>query len=120
MKYTPEHEWIRVEGKYAYIGITDYAQNALGDIVFIELEVEENETIERGEIFGNIEAVKTVSELYTPVDGKIIEINETILDSPEIINSDPYGDGWILKIQVFDHAHLEELLTQEEYKKIIA
>lgn len=118
LKYTKEHEWIRVEGGEAFVGITDYAQSQLGDIVFVECETVDEE-LEAGDTFGTIEAVKTVSELYLPVSGKILEFNEALEDEPELVNQDPYGEGWIVKISLADPAQVEELLDAEGYKAII-
>lgn len=118
LKYTKEHEWIRVEGGEAFVGITDYAQSQLGDIVFVECETVDEE-LEAGDTFGTIEAVKTVSELYLPVSGKILEFNEALEDEPELVNQDPYGKGWIVKISLADPAQVEELLDAEGYKAII-
>lgn len=118
LKYTKDHEWLRVEGDIAVIGITDYAQNELGDIVFVEVEtVDEN--LEKEETFGTIEAVKTVSDLFMPVAGEVIEFNEELEDHPEIINSDPYGKGWIVKIKPADMAEVETLLDAKSYKELI-
>ena len=119
LKYTREHEWIRDNGDgTATIGITDFAQSELGDIVFVELEPEGFE-FGQEDVIGTVEAVKTVSELYAPIDGKIIEINETLEDEPELVNDDPYGDGWMLKIEVSDAPQLEDLMSAEAYRKII-
>lgn len=118
LKYTKDHEWIRVEGEIAWIGITDYAQNELGDIVFIEVETE-GETLEKEETFGTIEAVKTVSDMFMPVGGEILEFNEALEQSPEVVNSDPYGDGWIIKVKISDAAELDELLDAAAYKELI-
>lgn len=118
LKYTKDHEWIRIDGEFAWIGITDYAQNELGDIVFIEVETE-GETLEKEETFGTIEAVKTVSDMFMPVGGEIVEFNEALEQSPEVVNSDPYGDGWIIKIKVSDPAELDELLDASAYKELI-
>ncbi len=118
LKYTEDHEWIRAEGNEAFIGITDFAQSELGDIVFIEIETE-GEKLDKGEAFGTIEAVKTVSDMFMPVAGKVIEANPEINDSPEIVNKDPYGDGWMIKISVDKPSELDELLTAEQYKEII-
>jgi len=119
LKYTKEHEWIRLEGEVAFVGITDYAQSELGEIVFVEVETV-GETIREGKVFGTIEAVKTVSDLYLPVDGKIIEFNHKLEDAPELVNDDPYGDGWMVKIEVSDPAQLNELLSAAEYEVVIA
>ncbi len=118
LKYTKEHEWIRVEGDEAFVGITDYAQSQLGDIVFVECETV-GDTVEAGDTFGTIEAVKTVSELYLPVSGEVLEFNGDLEDEPELVNKDPYGKGWIVKISVADKAQLGDLLDAEAYKAII-
>lgn len=118
LRYTKDHEWIRVEGNEAYIGITDYAQGELGDIVFIEIETLD-ESLEKEEVFGTVEAVKTVSDLFMPVSGKVIEVNPKLEDSPELVNKDPYGDGWMIKIQVLKSEEVSELLSPEEYKNMI-
>ena len=116
--YTKEHEWLKVEGYIATVGITDFAQKELGDIVFVEVEtVEEDLDIE--EAFGTIEAVKTVSDMFMPVSGTVTELNETLEDAPETINSDPYGDGWIIKIKMSDSSQLEGLLSADAYKELI-
>ncbi len=118
LKYTKDHEWIKVEGDEALIGITDYAQNELGDIVFIEVETE-GETLDKEETFGTIEAVKTVSDLFMPIGGEVLEFNEALEQSPEIVNSDPYGDGWIIKIKITDQSELDKLLDAVAYKELI-
>ena len=118
LKYTNEHEWIRLEGEAAYVGITDFAQSELGEIVFVEVETI-GETLAQGEVFGSIEAVKTVSDLFLPIDGEILEFNNKLDDAPELVNNDPYGDGWIVKISVKNAAQLDELLSAEDYEKII-
>ena len=118
LKYTSEHEWVRVEGDEAVIGITDFAQGELGDVVFIEIETE-GETLTQGDTFGTIEAVKTVSELYMPLDGEVIEVNPALEDSPEIVNSKPYGEGWMIRIRISDKAQLEALLSAEDYGGLI-
>jgi len=118
LKYTKDHEWLRVEGDIAVIGITDYAQNELGDIVFVEVETVDEE-LEKEETFGTIEAVKTVSDLFMPVAGQVIEFNEELEDHPEIINSDPYGKGWIVKIKPADIAEVENLLDAKSYQELI-
>lgn len=119
LKYTKEHEWIRLEGEVAFVGITDYAQSELGEIVFVEVETV-GETLREGKVFGTIEAVKTVSDLYLPVDGKIIEFNHQLEDAPELVNDDPYGDGWMVKIEISDPTQLNELLSAAEYEVVIA
>ncbi len=118
MKYTKDHEWIRIEADEAYVGITDYAQNELGDIVFIEIETE-GDHLEKEEIFGTIEAVKTVSDLFMPVSGKVVGINDKLEDNPEIVNKDPYGEGWLIKVSVDDVNTANDLLDAEAYKKMI-
>lgn len=116
--YTEDHEWVRVEGDEAYIGITDFAQNELGDIVFVEVETLDEE-LDKGDTFGTIEAVKTVSDMFMPIGGVVIEVNEALEDTPEIINSDPYGDGWIVKIKVAAKDELNDLLDADAYKNSI-
>ncbi len=118
LKYTKEHEWIRVEGEEAVVGITDYAQSQLGDIVFVECETV-GDALEAGETFGTIEAVKTVSDLYLPVGGEVLEFNEELESEPELVNKDPYGKGWIVKIKITDDAELDGLLSADAYKAII-
>ena len=118
LKYTKDHEWIRVEGKLGYIGITDYAQAELGDIVFIEIETI-NELIEKEEVFGTIEAVKTVSDMFMPVTGKVLKVNPKLEDHPELVNHDPYGDGWMIQINIENPAELDQLLSAAQYKELI-
>ncbi len=118
IKYTKEHEWTRIEGSVATIGVTDFAQSELGDIAWIEMPEIGAETI-KGDPFGTIEAVKTVEDLFAPLSGKIIEINEGLLDSPEWVNDDPYGKGWIAKIEFFDEAELTDLLSADDYSGLI-
>lgn len=118
LKYTKEHEWIRVEGNNAVIGITDYAQGELGEIVFVEVETL-GEKLEEGTVFGTVEAVKTVSELFMPVDGVVEEVNPALEDSPELVNNDPYGEGWMIKITLADAAQVDQLMTAEEYAALI-
>jgi glycine cleavage system H protein len=115
LKYTKDHEWIRVEGKEAYIGITDFAQGELGDIVFLEIETV-GETIGKEEVFGTIEAVKTVSDLFMPVTGEILELNAELENAPELVNKDSYGKGWLIKVAIKDVSELESLLSAEEYQ----
>ena len=115
LRYTKEHEWIRVEGEIAYVGITDYAQSELGEIVFIDINTE-GETLAQDEVFGSVEAVKTVSDLNMPVAGEVLEINEAINDQPELVNNDPYGEGWMIKISVADPAELDTLLDAAGYQ----
>jgi glycine cleavage system H protein len=118
LKYTKDHEWIRIEKDIATLGITDFAQNELGDIVYVDIDTVD-ETIDQNEIFGSVEAVKTVSDLLMPLSGEIIEFNELLEDAPETVNSDPYGDGWIIKIRLSDDTQTESLLNFEAYKEII-
>lgn len=118
VKYTKEHEWIRVEGDIAYVGITDYAQEQLGDIVFVDIPTVD-ETLAAGETFGTIEVVKTISDLFLPVAGTILEQNEALADQPELVNQDPYGEGWIIKIKPADDANFDELLDAEAYKTLV-
>ena len=118
LKYTKEHEWIRVEGEEAYVGITDYAQSQLGDIVFVEVETE-GDNLEAGDTFGSIEAVKTVSDLYMPISGEVLEFNSELEDQPDLVNKDPYGKGWIIKEKVEDEAQLDGLLSADAYKASI-
>jgi len=119
LKYTREHEWVRDnEDGSATVGITEFAQSELGDIVFVELE-EEGFECEQDEVFGTVEAVKTVSELFAPVSGEIIEINEQLDSQPELVNDDPYGDGWMVKISMSDQSELDDLMSAEEYEEII-
>lgn len=113
--YTEDHEWIRVEGEEAFVGITDFAQKELGDIVYIEVETID-ETLDQGEVFGTIEAVKTVSDMLMPISGTVVEVNEDLADEPEDVNKDPYGKGWMVKIQIGDKLELDKLLTPEAYK----
>jgi len=116
--YTEDHEWLRIEGDEAYIGVTDFAQKELGDIVFVEVETVD-ETLEKGEAFGTIEAVKTVSDMFMPVSGTVVELNEELDDQPELINKDPYGKGWIIKIKLADKSEVENMLKAEQYKELI-
>lgn len=118
LKYTKDHEWIRVEGESAYVGITDYAQSELGEIIFVEVETV-GESLSEGEVFGTVEAVKTVSELFLPVDGEIETFNEVLTDKPELVNSDPYGEGWMVKISISDASQLDSLLSADEYAKLL-
>lgn len=118
LKYSKEHEWIRHEGRFGYVGITDFAQKELGDIVFVEIE-SLGETLDKEEMFGTVEAVKTVSDLYMPVGGKVVEINEALVSGAELVNQDPYGEGWMIKIEITDPAELDDLLDAEAYKALI-
>jgi glycine cleavage system H protein len=115
LKYTKDHEWIKVEGNTGIIGITDYAQGELGDVVFVDINPDLSE-IKMGDAFGTIEAVKTVSDLYAPVDGKVIELNTKLNDEPQLVNSDPYGEGWLVKIEISNPAQLNDLLNSSDYK----
>lgn len=118
LKYTKDHEWVKIEGNTATVGITDFAQGELGDIVFVDVDSVDDE-LNAGEVFGSVEAVKTVSDLYLPVSGKVTEFNEALEDQPELLNSDPYGDGWIIKLEIADGADLSALLSAEEYQATI-
>ena len=118
LKYTKDHEWISIEGDIATIGITDYAQGELGDIVYVEIE-SLGEQLDKEEIFGSVEAVKTVSDLFLPVSGEITEMNEGLEDNPELINDDPYGKGWIIKMKISDQNELSDLLSADAYKELI-
>lgn len=119
LKYTKDHEWVKVEGDVATIGITDFAQGELGDIVYVEVDTLD-ETLEIEEVFGTVEAVKTVSDLFLPLTGEIIEFNESLEDEPEKVNSDPYGDGWMIKLKFSDKSQVDNLLSAEDYKAIIS
>ena len=118
LKYTKDHEWVRLEGETAFVGITDYAQSELGEIVFVEVETV-GETLAEGDTFGTVEAVKTVSDLFLPMDGEILEFNTELEDAPEHVNSDPYGKGWMVKVAVSDVSQIESLLSANEYKALI-
>ena len=118
LHYTSEHEWIRVEGNEAFVGITDYAQSELGEIVFVDVNTV-GETVAQGDVFGSVEAVKTVSDLNMPVSGDVLEFNEALNDQPELVNNDPYGEGWMVKITVNDPAELDNLLDAAGYEKLI-
>jgi glycine cleavage system H protein len=118
LKYTKEHEWVLVEGNVATVGITDYAQGELGEIVFVEVETV-GETLAAGEVFGTVEAVKTVSDLFLPLDGEIIEFNESLVDSPELVNDSPYGDGWMIKVQISNPEQVNSLLSADEYTALV-
>lgn len=122
LKYTKDHEWVRVEGNVGFVGITDFAQGELGDIVYVEVETI-GETVAAGDVFGTVEAVKTTSDLYSPIAGTILEVNPKITsdgdDQPELVNSDPYGDGWIVKIEIADAAELDGLLSAADYKALV-
>lgn len=119
LRYTSDHEWIRVEGNEAYVGITDYAQSELGEIVFVDVNTV-GETVAKGETFGSVEAVKTVSDLNIPVTGEVLEFNETLNDQPELVNNDPYGEGWMIKIAIKDAAELNDLLDAAAYEALVS
>jgi glycine cleavage system H protein len=118
LKYTKDHEWLRVEGETGYVGITDFAQGELGDIVFVEIETA-GEILKKEEVFGTIEAVKTVSDMFMPVGGEVLEVNPALEESPDVVNKDPYGKGWMVKIRITDPSEIELLLTTEKYKALI-
>lgn len=118
IKYTSEHEWIRLEGDVAYVGITDYAQDQLGDIVFVDIQTV-GETLNAGDVFGTIEVVKTISDIFLPVGGEVLEQNEALANQPELVNQDPYGEGWLVKIKPAADADFDSLLSAEDYKKLI-
>jgi len=116
--YTKDHEWLRIEGEFGFIGITDFAQGELGDIVFLEIETL-GETLKKEEVFGTIEAVKTVSDLFMPVGGEVVEVNPALGDSPDVVNKDPYGKGWLIKIKISDPAETGKLLSAGKYQEIL-
>ncbi len=118
LKYTKDHEWVKIDGEIATLGITDFAQSELGDIVYVEVETVD-ETLEIEEVFGTVEAVKTVSDLFLPLSGEIVEFNESLEDEPEKVNSDPYGEGWMVKIKFSDASQLEGLLSADDYKDVV-
>ena len=118
LKYTKDHEWLRVEGNVAFVGITHFAQSELGDIVFIDVDTE-GESLEKEEVFGSVEAVKTVSDLFMPINGEVLEFNEKLEDNPELINSDPYGEGWIIKVSLNDDTDMEDLLSSDDYQELV-
>ena len=118
LKYTKDHEWVRIEGEIATIGVTDFAQGELGDIVFVEIE-SVDETLDAEEVFGSVEAVKTVSDLFMPIGGEVLEFNEALESDPELVNNDPYGDGWMIKVKISDLSELENLLSDEAYANLI-
>ena len=118
LKYSKDHEWLRVEGSNAYIGITEFAQGELGDIVFVDVDTE-GEELEKEEVFGSIEAVKTVSDLFMPINGEVLSFNDKLEDEPELINTDPYGDGWVIKISITDVSELDELLDAAAYQELV-
>ncbi|MCK8522440.1 glycine cleavage system protein GcvH [Aquimarina sp. D1M17] len=118
LKYTKDHEWVKIDGDIATVGITDFAQGELGDIVYVEVETV-GEELDQEEVFGTVEAVKTVSDLFIPVSGEIIEFNETLESDPELVNSDPYGEGWMVKIKISDTSQIDSLLSADGYKEVI-
>ena len=118
LQYTKDHEWVKVEGDVATVGITDFAQGELGDIVYVEVETVD-ETLDKDEVFGSVEAVKTVSDLFLPLSGEIIEFNEALEDEPEKVNTDPYGDGWMVKVKISDTSEISGLLSDTDYKELI-
>ena len=119
LKYTKDHEWVRVEGESVIVGITDFAQKELGDIVYVDVDTE-GESIEQEEVFGSVEAVKTVSDLMMPVSGEIVAFNDALEEEPELVNSDPYGDGWMIKVLVSDFTELDSLLSANQYKELVS
>ena len=118
LKYTKDHEWVRIEGDVAYVGITDFAQSELGDIVYVDIDTVDKD-VNQEDVFGTVEAVKTVSDLFSPLSGTVLEFNDKLEASPELVNSDPYGDGWIIKMSVSDSSQVDELLTAEAYRELI-
>lgn len=118
LKYTKDHEWVKVEGDIATIGITDFAQGELGDIVYVEVETE-GESLDAEEVFGTVEAVKTVSDLFMPVGGEVVEFNEALEANPEVVNNDPYGEGWMIKVKLSDASKVDELMSAEQYQELI-
>lgn len=118
LKYTKDHEWVKIDGDVATVGVTDFAQGELGDIVYVEVETV-GETLEQEEVFGTVEAVKTVSDLFLPLSGEVIEFNNSLEDAPEKVNSDPYGDGWMVKIKISDESEISGLMSPEDYKELI-
>ena len=118
LRYTQEHEWVKLNGNFATVGITDFAQSELGDIVYLEIDTLDSE-INSNDVFGTVEAVKTVSDLFMPVNGKVIEVNSSLEDNPEVVNNDPYGEGWIIKIEVSNPSDIDTLMCSEEYKNLI-
>lgn len=119
LKYTKDHEWVRVEDDHVVIGVTDFAQKELGDIVYVDIDTQ-GDTVEKEEVFGSVEAVKTVSDLFMPITGEVLVLNEELENAPELVNSDPYGEGWMIKVAASDPKELEGLLTANEYKQLIA
>ena len=118
LKYTKDHEWLRVEENVAFVGITHFAQSELGDIVFIDVDTE-GESLEKEEVFGSVEAVKTVSDLFMPINGEVLEFNEKLEDNPELINSDPYGEGWIIKVSLNDDSEMGDLMSSGDYQELV-
>ena len=118
LKYTEEHEWVRIENDIAVVGITDFAQGELGDIVYLEIDTLDSQ-IDSNEVFGTVEAVKTVSDLFMPITGKVIEVNPSLEDKPELVNEDPYGEGWIIKIHITEESQIDNLLSPSDYKNLI-
>lgn len=118
LKYTKDHEWLRVDGDFAFVGITDFAQGELGDIVFIEIETE-GETLDKEDVFGTIEAVKTVSDMFMPIGGEVVEVNPVLEDSPDSVNKDPFGEGWMIKIKIADAGEIDEMMSASEYSDLI-
>jgi len=118
LKYTKDHEWVRIEGNVAYVGITDFAQSELGDIVYVDIDTLDK-NVSREEVFGTVEAVKTVSDLFSPLTGSVLEINPQLDASPELVNSDPYGDGWMIKMSIDDESEVTELLSAEDYANLV-
>jgi glycine cleavage system H protein len=116
--YTKDHEWLKIEGETGIVGVTDFAQGELGDVVFIEIETV-GETLKKEEVFGTIEAVKTVSDMFMPVGGEVLEVNTALEDSPDVVNKDPYGKGWMIKIKITDPSEVKELLNAESYKALL-
>jgi len=116
--YTKDHEWLKVEGQFGFVGVTDFAQGELGDVVFIEIETM-GETLKKEEVFGTIEAVKTVSDMFMPVGGEILEVNPSLEETPDVVNKDPYGKGWMIKIKISDPAEVKGLLSAESYKALL-
>lgn len=119
LKYTKDHEWVKIEDDIAIVGVTDFAQGELGDIVYVEVETVDEE-LDREEVFGTVEAVKTVSDLFMPISGEVIEFNESLEETPEKVNEDPYGEGWMIKIKITDSSELEDLLSPEDYESSIS
>ena len=119
LKYTKDHEWVKIKGDEAVVGITDFAQSELGDIVFVEVETE-GDTIDQEEVFGSVEAVKTVSDLFMPLSAEILSFNSELEDTPEVVNTDPYGEGWMIRIKISDNSELDSLLSAEQYKELIS